>query len=226
MDVAVHCNRGQWSWAAIRPSILGDGLLERARSTSLALIGVTAAVGLGMVALAMNQSWPLVAGGPIPPAPRLAVHDHVAVGARPAARPRHRQSVAKRGGSATATPAREIAKGRNPVSGSAQVEGAALVRVDGGSGQPASPGNPGRHQAPVPAQPPASAPTPSQPQGSGAGQTPVATPTPSPPAVPPPTVPPPPEAAAASTPGQGNAFGKGNGNGPPGGVPPGQVGKQ
>jgi hypothetical protein len=49
-----------------RASVLGDGLLERIRSTSLALLGLTAAIGLAMVALALNQGWPLVASSPIP----------------------------------------------------------------------------------------------------------------------------------------------------------------
>jgi hypothetical protein len=49
--------------------VLGGGLLERARSTTLALLGVTAAVGLGTVALALNQSWPLIAGSPVPAPP-------------------------------------------------------------------------------------------------------------------------------------------------------------
>jgi len=67
MDTTVPYKRGQRRLQTSgRPSLLGNGLLERARSTSLALLGLTAAVGLGMVALALNQSWPLVAGGPIP----------------------------------------------------------------------------------------------------------------------------------------------------------------
>ncbi|HET9163650.1 MAG TPA: hypothetical protein VFN89_09455 [Solirubrobacterales bacterium] len=53
-----------------RPSFLGNGLLERVRATSLALLGATAAVGLSIVALAFNQGWPLVAGSSIPPLPR------------------------------------------------------------------------------------------------------------------------------------------------------------
>jgi hypothetical protein len=67
MDVVVHYKRQQW-WlhSAPKTSILGKGLLERARSTSLALLGLTAAVGLAMVALALNQGWPLIAGAPIP----------------------------------------------------------------------------------------------------------------------------------------------------------------
>lgn len=52
---------------AARPSLLGDGLLERARATSLALLGATAAVGLAIVALALNQGWPLIAGSAVPP---------------------------------------------------------------------------------------------------------------------------------------------------------------
>lgn len=70
MDVAVLSKRGQRQpRPAARPSILGDGLLERARAISLALLGLTAALGLTLVALVLNQGWPLVAGGPIPPLP-------------------------------------------------------------------------------------------------------------------------------------------------------------
>jgi hypothetical protein len=69
MDVSVRYKRGQRLRSAAKPSVLGNGLLERARSTSLALLGLTAAVGLAMVALALNQGWPLIAGGPIPQIP-------------------------------------------------------------------------------------------------------------------------------------------------------------
>jgi hypothetical protein len=69
MDVAVTHKRGQWLRSIAAPSILGDGLLERARATSLGLLGFTAAVGLTIVALAFNQGWPLVKGGPVPPLP-------------------------------------------------------------------------------------------------------------------------------------------------------------
>jgi hypothetical protein len=73
----VPYKRGQeWLRAAGRPSILGDGLLERARAISLALLGATAAVGLAIVALAMNQGWPLVAGSSIP----VIAPQHQAVG--------------------------------------------------------------------------------------------------------------------------------------------------
>jgi hypothetical protein len=67
MGVSVLSKHRQRSLrSAARASVLGDGLLERTRSTSLALLGVTAAIGLAMVALALNQNWPLIAGAPIP----------------------------------------------------------------------------------------------------------------------------------------------------------------
>jgi hypothetical protein len=71
MDVSVHSKRGQLRlrFEGVRSSILGDGMLERARATSLALLGATAAVGLAIVALALNQGWPLIAGSSIPPIP-------------------------------------------------------------------------------------------------------------------------------------------------------------
>lgn len=67
MDVSVLSKQRQRSLrSAVRASVLGNGLLERTRSTSLALLGLTAAIGLAMVALALNQGFPLIAGAPIP----------------------------------------------------------------------------------------------------------------------------------------------------------------
>jgi hypothetical protein len=74
MGVSVDSKHGhRLPEAGERLSLLGGGLLERARSTTLALLGVTAAVGLAMVALALNQGWPLVAGSAIPASPHLGV---------------------------------------------------------------------------------------------------------------------------------------------------------
>jgi hypothetical protein len=71
MDVSVHYKRGQrWLRSGPKPNILGAGILERARATSLALLGATAAVGLAIVAIALNQEWPLIAGSSIPPLPQ------------------------------------------------------------------------------------------------------------------------------------------------------------
>jgi hypothetical protein len=67
MNVAVHYKSQQRRLrSAVRDTVLGDGMLERVRSTSLALLGLTAAVGFAMVALALNQGWPLIAGVPLP----------------------------------------------------------------------------------------------------------------------------------------------------------------
>lgn len=66
-------------------SVLGDGLLERTRSTTFALLGVTAAVGLAVIAVALQEDWPLVAGSPVPRAPVLheSVGEATALGAKP-----------------------------------------------------------------------------------------------------------------------------------------------
>jgi hypothetical protein len=90
MAVEVIHRRGQpWSFPHLsRPSILGDGLLERARSTSLALLGISASIGLGLTAFAVNQGWPLLPGAPIPrlPPERGAVHGAVATTRTPTAK--------------------------------------------------------------------------------------------------------------------------------------------
>jgi hypothetical protein len=70
MDVAVDQKRGKGRLQSIaHATLLGDGMLERARATTLGLLGAAGAVGLMMIALVFNQAWPLVAGGPVPPLP-------------------------------------------------------------------------------------------------------------------------------------------------------------
>lgn len=70
MDVAVDQKRGKGRLQSIaHATLLGDGMLERARATTLGLLGAAGAVGLAMIALVFNQGWPLVAGGPVPPLP-------------------------------------------------------------------------------------------------------------------------------------------------------------
>jgi hypothetical protein len=97
------------------PSVLGDGLLERARSTSLALLGASAAVGLGLTAFALNQGWPLLPGAPIPslPVERSAIGEAAGGGRAPANR------AAEGAGPAAA----RAARGRG--SGAARSRGAA-----------------------------------------------------------------------------------------------------
>ncbi len=52
-----------------RFSVLGNGLLERTRSTTFGLLGMTAAVGLAIIAVALHGSWPLIEGSRVPRAP-------------------------------------------------------------------------------------------------------------------------------------------------------------
>jgi hypothetical protein len=47
-------------------SLAGDGLLERMRSTTFALLGITAALALGLVAIAAQQDWPDLPFSPLP----------------------------------------------------------------------------------------------------------------------------------------------------------------
>lgn len=49
-----------------RLSFAGTGLLERMRSTTFALLGTTAALGLGLVAIVSQQGWPQLPSAPIP----------------------------------------------------------------------------------------------------------------------------------------------------------------
>jgi hypothetical protein len=65
---------------------MGDGLLDRARSTSFALLCIPAGLGLTLVAFALTQGWPVVPGSPIPGLPILhsGVSDgRIAAGASP-----------------------------------------------------------------------------------------------------------------------------------------------
>jgi hypothetical protein len=180
MDVKVHSKRGQWrSLSAIRASVLGDGLLVRARSTSLVLLGVTAAVGLAMVALALNQGWPLIAGAPIP-----GFGD------------RH-EAIGKAAVAASAGAPQNL--GAGPAGGSGQPVGSPVRQgkgvggtpVPAGSGSPVAPGVVVSHS--TPAGLPGGGPT--SPEGSP-GTAPSSPPSPAQQ----PAAPPPPESEPVSTP--------------------------
>lgn len=146
----------------IWPSLLGNGLLERARSTTLALLGLTAAVGLGFIFLALNQDWPLIAGAPIPGA------SHQAVGKATVAAAGSEQIVLSQ--------ANQM---------SAQLDSSPSIRHTSPGAEAATPSGP----PPAPAQVVAPAPGP---PGSGTGDSPTDTnPAPAPdPAVEEPAVPP------------------------------------
>jgi hypothetical protein len=76
MVVSVHYKVGK-SLSRFSPGrILGDSLLVRARTTSFAVLGASAAIGIAVLAIALQEEWPLVPGSP-PPRP---VAGHTALG--------------------------------------------------------------------------------------------------------------------------------------------------
>src|SRR3954452_24639589 len=54
------------------PSFAGDGLPERMRSTTFALLGLTAAGGLALVAIFAQPGFPLLTPAPLPAEPSLS----------------------------------------------------------------------------------------------------------------------------------------------------------
>ena|GEM_PF-3354584 len=67
------------SRSVLGSSLAGDGLLVRLRSTSIGLLGVVTAVGLGLVAFISQLGWPGVFNAPIPGSPHEAATVHGAV---------------------------------------------------------------------------------------------------------------------------------------------------
>ena len=216
MDVAVLYKRAQrWLHGVARPAIFGNGMLERARATSLALLGFTAAVGLSIVALAANQGWPLIAGSSIPTIPprHASVGPGVVVAglessaAQAEAAPaggRHpagaRDAAGHSGGASPAAPA--------PAPSSELVVSPSVPTPPQGGDSPGAPKSPPR-PATQPTQPTAGAP--------------AAAPAPAPPSTPPapPAVPAPPTATSSEAPpeeseshvpswshGHGHAYGR------------------
>jgi hypothetical protein len=231
MGSAVLRRRGQRLLQRIAGvSVFGDGLLERARSTSLALLGGIAATGLAIVAFALQLGWPIGADRPLPSAPqkRQAVGAGVAVAATPS-RPAHRRgspggttrrAVARR----VVTPAVDAAGAQPAPTGNPVVsesEPAPPRHPHPQGHQEAPPGQPAPAPQPPPAsQSPSASPSPQAPQEGGSKPEPASQPEPA--TVSQPEPPPEPEAEASSVPGAGHAYGKGNGSGPP--APPPAVG--
>jgi hypothetical protein len=170
MAVEVRYKLGQLlSRRVTGPSLLGDGLLERARSTSFALLGLVAAVGLAMIALVLHQGLPIPAGGPLPDigGEREAIGD-----ASVAAQARNRSGYTVRGGasgrqgSKASTPPQNRTAGGTPAgSRSPRSEGLVVSRATPvGPSEEGSPGGSPPSSGPVsqiPPSPPAAAPSPS-----------------------------------------------------------------
>src|SRR3954468_23833892 len=169
------------------PSFAGKGLSERMRSTGFALLGLTAAAGLGLVAIFAQPGFPLLEPVPLPSGPpaREAVGD--------AEKARFGQSPAASVHTAARQPA-PVGPGTSASDGAGNAP-----RAETGSGQNPAPVAP---EAGSPA-PPASPASPGRGSGSGGGPRSPAPPAPpSPPAPAPVSTPrpanPPPEATTSS----------------------------
>ncbi len=139
--------------------------MERMRSTTFVLLGLTTAVGLGLVAFISYQGWPGVLTSPIPglPVERQAVHDETVAG---------RPIVASTGGVAAhpatvaTRPTRSGAPAAEPaalgLAGSHRVVAPSASQPGSGGGQPSGQGAAGTaptDQSPSPVPAPAPAPT-------------------------------------------------------------------
>lgn len=206
------------------PSLLGDGLPERLRSTSIALLGIVAAAGLAIVGFALQLGFPLIASAPLPQPP--AALEAGSERSRPEERPARRAATGPSATSATATAEPEAdspldgADGSSPTAPTAPAapdpvsdsDGAVLVtapaRTRPQREQPVD--RPAAAESPVPVAAPV-APEPVEPIAASSEA-----PEPAPESVP--------AAPAATHPGNGNAYGKGNGKGVgSAGTPPGHA---
>jgi hypothetical protein len=196
--------RGRWlSRLAARPSFAGRGLAERMRTTAFALLGVTTAMALGLVALISQQGWHYLPVGPIPSYQSAQGRLDNAIAVAPAA---IHLGIASRHG---------LARGASVANGTvgAGSDGSRLSGPHRVVPQPATPDSPSGQaggggvptpagetvpQAAIPQQP--SVPPPAAVPASPAPAAPTATPTT------PSSGPAPP--AAAGNPGKGHAYGR------------------
>jgi hypothetical protein len=214
MGVEVDQKRGKGRLQSIRASLLGDGLLERARATTLGLLGATTAVGLAMLALVFNQGWPLVAGGPVPPLPprEQAVAKAKVAAANAPGQVASVAGVARRRHDSGRSGSRQ---GPTPQTGATQAPSDELVvapaaQVEQQGDAPSS----GVHARPAPAKPKATPSPQTQTQAAAPTQTEAAEQTPAPP---PAQIPEPPAATVSEAPessvpswssGKGHAYGR------------------
>jgi hypothetical protein len=216
-----------------RPSLLGRGLPERLRSTSLALVGLVGAAGLVMVALTLQPGAPLVSSGPIPEAPhRSQTSRHLAVGVAEPATQDEATRLAGAEGSVIAGPEPQRDHASTPIG--APVDDPVPAGEPVPSDDPvlvtdseprgdrgAQRRQPAREDSTAPSAAPAA---PAQPPAAPAPQVPDATASTEPPAPPAPAPPSPDEASGQPGNGNGNAYGRGNGKGHGAtGTPPGHA---
>jgi len=160
-----------------KPSLAGDSMLVRLRSGILGLLGLVVAVGLGLVALVAQQSWPGAFDSPLPATPEAPLVRNDTISLPPSDRrdpgaPAPDESQRRDRDSRARTPAAGTGL-TSDLTGSRQVEEAPP--------SPAPPVDPDGADPPVPASPeqspstsPAPAPPPVQPPASESVSVPVA----------------------------------------------------
>lgn len=215
-------------------SIAGSGLPERMRTTAFAFLGLTAALGLALVALFAQLSFPVLSPAPAPGGPLEGngVAEAVALDHPPAA-------LARAGGRRAVAEAAVEAEAGDPAGGGTPATGADVVAPVPAPEPPNEAGEGSAPDPPGPTPDPAPAPhrSPSEAGAPGSGSPPKPQPTPARPAEPEPAptgpgnsqstvaaehasergaeasarssaVVPAPEAAAGDSPGNGSAFGQ------------------
>lgn len=151
MDVEVASRLKKAIARAFAPSVLvGDDMLARLRSTTIGILGLVAAVGLGLVGFISHQGWPGVFGGPLPQAPsRLVENDSISAPPRVALR-RPAQGLHRAGGSTA-----RVSSGSGPQRSTAPGDTGVSPGGPVGANPPAKSGNEGGHaQTPTTSPPP------------------------------------------------------------------------
>jgi hypothetical protein len=226
MVVAVRHELGKLLPRFAKRNLLGDSLLGRARSTSFALLGATAAVGLAVLAIALQEDWPLVPGSPPPrpPARQAAVGGATAVAvAKPPSRVA--RGGAGLGGNAGGAPGGRHASNaggrRHAASPAGSVTAPTSELVVSPSAPAGTQGEGGSHRARPPRSPSPSPPSNPKPAPAAQAPAPAAAHAPAAAPAPPasPAPPQPPEATVSTSPpeqsyvppwsnGQGHAYGR------------------
>jgi len=151
MDVEVASRLKKTIARSFAPSVLvGDDMLVRLRSTTIGILGLVTAVGLGLVGFVSNQGWPGVSGGPLPQPPsRLVQNDSIS--SPPVALRRSVQGGRHRPGRGSA----HASPGSGPEGSAAPVDTGVSPGGPVGASPPAAPGNDnGQAQAPAASTPP------------------------------------------------------------------------
>jgi hypothetical protein len=146
MDVEVASRLKKAIARSFAPSVLvGDDMLVRLRSTTIGILGLVAAVGLGLVGFVSNQGWPGVFGGPLPQAPARLVENQAIFAPAPVPSGTKQSSHPHRAGAASPSLRTRDGGAATAPSGAVTSVGPGGTRAPhapgGGGGQPQAPSN-------------------------------------------------------------------------------------